>query len=99
MWLLDTNALIKFKKEKFKIESSSYNLYTTIFNIIEFPPSLNFDFLVILYPKLQTFEKALNYSVYLREKGTPLSIIDILIATIAVENNLKIVLMTKILIF
>ena len=88
--LFDTNRLIELQKsDKREIEG-----YTTIFNIIEFPKSLEyFKRLKIVYPSNQDYELAIILSQALYKIGKPIPPFDILIAAIC--YNLKLILVTS----
>ena len=90
MWLLDTNVLIlcnKLKKNPFKEELT----YTTILSLIEYPIASKFEEISIIYPSTIHYEQAFKNAILLREKGTPIPTIDLLIGTISVEKNLILV--------
>ncbi len=88
--LFDTNRLIAFQKSsRREIEG-----YTTIFNIIEFPKSLEyFKKLKIIYPSNQDYESAIILSQALYKIGKPIPPYDIIIAAIC--HNLKLTLVTS----
>ncbi len=88
--LFDTNRLIAFQKSnRREIEG-----YTTIFNIIEFPKSLEyFKKLKIIYPSNQDYEYAIILSQALYKIGKPIPPYDIIIAAIC--YNLKLTLVTS----
>lgn len=86
MWLLDTDTLIKYSKQKQKHFKKDVT-YTTIFSLIEFPIASRFKNLTVIYPSTIHYKQAYNYAVLLREKGTPIPTIDILIGTISIEKN------------
>ncbi|MHA1719085.1 MAG: type II toxin-antitoxin system VapC family toxin [Promethearchaeota archaeon] len=91
MWILDTNALIICMKDENKnIFKKNYS-FTTIFSLIEYPIAINQKFLVIFYPKHNTYQKSLEYTAKLRKNGTPIPAIDILIGAIAIEKKMIIV--------
>jgi len=90
MWLLDTNALIechKLEKRPFK----ENNIYPTILSFIEFPVALKIERISVIYPSSIHYEQSLKNAILLREKGTPIPTIDILIGTVTVEKNLILV--------
>jgi len=90
MWLLDTNVLIqcnKLKKKPFKEGLT----FTTILSLIEFPIASKYDEISVIYPSTIHYEQAFKNAILLREKGTPMPTIDILIGTITVEKNLILV--------
>ncbi|MHA1145639.1 MAG: type II toxin-antitoxin system VapC family toxin [Candidatus Helarchaeota archaeon] len=87
-WLLDTNALIKSAKLLKKRKIFRRNLtFTTIFCLIEYPIAIKFEALTIIYPNTDDYKNALKYAFELREHGTPLPAIDVLIATIAINRS------------
>ena len=90
MWLLDTNVLIEFNKLKVKPFKNGLT-FTTILSLIEFPIASKFDKISVIYPSTTHYEQAFKNAVLLREKGTPIPTIDILIGTITVEKNLILV--------
>ncbi len=92
MWLLDSNALIKCLKHPRNADIFPLDLVqTTIFNVIEHPPILNRSMVSILYPTLENYTHSLEYALKLREKGTPLPAIDILIGTMAIDESSSLV--------
>lgn len=90
MWLLDTNALIEFNKFREKPFKEGLT-FTTILSLIEFPIASKYDNISIIYPSSIHYEQSFKNAVSLREKGTPIPTIDILIGTISVEKNLILV--------
>lgn len=90
MWLLDTNMLIKCKKLKI-IPFKEGLTFTTILSLIEYPIASNYNEISVIYPSTIHYEQAFKNAVLLREKGTPMPTIDILIGTITVEKNLILV--------
>ncbi|KKL68933.1 hypothetical protein LCGC14_2120030 [marine sediment metagenome] len=88
--LFDTNRLIAFQKSNI----SEIEGYTTIFNIIEFPKSLEyFKKLKIIYPSNQDYQYAIILSQALYKIGKPIPPYDIIIAAIC--YNLKLTLVTS----
>lgn len=85
--IYDTEALIELVAKK---KAKELKAYTTIFNIIEYPPALLLKGLVVLYPLRKDFERALKIQIRLRKKGTPIPAIDVLIASIALNRGLKV---------
>ncbi len=76
--VLDTNVLIDGGRGT-----------TTIFNIIEYPPAgKHCD---ILFPGRNDFKRAMDISWRLRNAGTPVGTVDILIASICINRGLKII--------
>jgi predicted nucleic acid-binding protein len=90
MWLLDTNVLIKCNKLKMKPFKEGLT-FTTILSLIEFPIASKYDEISVIYPSTIHYEQAFKNAILLREKGTPMPTIDILIGTITVEKNLILV--------
>ena len=90
--LFDTNRLIEFQKSSKKdIEG-----FTTIFNIIEFPKSLEyFKKLKIVYPSNQDYESAIILSQALYKIGKPIPPFDILIAAICYNSKLTFITSDK----
>ena len=90
MWLFDTNVLIlcnKLKKRPFKEDLT----FTTILSIIEYPIAIKYENISIIYPSSVHYRLALEYSLLLRKKGTPIPTIDILIGTITIDKNMILV--------
>src|SRR4030042_4191448 len=92
MWLLDTNALITcLKKLKNGPVFVPEHTFTTILNVIEHPPVVNCDDLVVIHPSLDNYAHSLDYAIKLRIKGTPIPVIDLVIGAIAVDHKLCLV--------
>ncbi len=91
MWLLDTNALIHLDKKHGSFLKSAKDIYACIYSIIEYPVAIKYPSIVLLFPKTSTYSSAIEYSGKLREAGMLIPCVDILIATLAVENNLPLV--------
>ncbi len=87
--LYDTNILIKFWREK----KRDIIGYTTILNIIEFPKALLMKWLTILYPTIEDLNEAVNISKELMKIGKPIGAIDIVMACVAIRNDLTLVTM------
>ena len=90
MHLLDTNALIAVFKNMDLLEKTK-DLYTTVLNIIEFPIASQMKKLTVLFPSPESYLKAIEYSALLRQAGTPIAAIDIMIAVLALEHKLTVV--------
>ncbi len=90
MWLLDTNILIQFNKLGIK-QFNKEDIFTTILSLIEYPLGTKYDNITIIFPSTIHYEQAFKYALLLREKGTPIPTIDILIGTITVNKNLILV--------
>ena len=90
MWLLDTNVLIQCNKLKIKPFKEGIT-FTTILSLIEYPLASKYDEISVIYPSTIHYVQAFKNAILLREKGTPMPTIDILIGTITVEKNLILV--------
>ena len=90
MWLFDTNVLIGCKKLKIKPFKEGHT-FTTIFSLIEFPVASIYHDLSIIYPSSIHYEISFKYAILLREIGTPIPAIDILIGAITVDKNMILV--------
>lgn len=90
MWLLDTNTLIECNKLKIRPFEEGIT-FTTILSLIEFPIASNYEKISVIYPSSIHYEQSFKNAVLLRENGTPIPTIDILIGTITVEKNLILV--------
>ena len=65
----------------------------TLFTVIEYPPSIdNFD---ILFPDDIDYIKAIEISNKLREKGKPIGAVDILIASMCLNRDAKLITKDK----
>ncbi len=91
MWLLDTNALIHLDKKHGSFLKSAKDIYACIYSIIEYPVAMKYPNIALLFPKTSMYSSAIEYSGKLREAGVLIPCVDILIATLAVENNLPLV--------
>ncbi len=90
MWLLDTDMLIECNKLKTRPFKEGFT-FTTILSLIEFPLASKYNEISVIYPSSIHYEKSFKNAVLLREKGTPIPTIDILVGTITVEKNLILV--------
>jgi len=90
MWLLDTSVLIECNKLKTRPFKEGLT-FTTIMSLIEFPIASKYDEISVIYPSSIHYEQSFKNAVLLREKGTPIPTIDILIGTITVDKNLILV--------
>jgi predicted nucleic acid-binding protein len=90
MWLLDTNILIQLNKLGIK-QFNKEDIFTTILSLIEYPLGSKHDNITIIFPSIIQYEQAFKNALLLREKGTPIPTIDILIGTITVDKNLILV--------
>lgn len=89
MWLLDTNSLILCNR--LKIKQFTKEIYTTILSLIEYPLGSNFENITLVFPSTLHYEQAFKNAIILREKGTPIPTIDLLIGTISVDKKLILV--------
>ena len=87
MWLLDTNVLIQCNKLKTRPFKKGLT-FTTILSLIEYPIASKFVEISVIYPSSIHYEQGFKNALLLREKGTPIPTVDILIGTITVEKNL-----------
>ena len=90
MWLLDTCALIQCNKSKIRRFKKS-TMFTTILSLIEFPLAVKFKEISVIFPSSIHYEQGFKNALLLREKGTPIPTVDILIGTITVDKNLILV--------
>jgi len=90
MWLLDTSVLIQCSRSKIRPFKKGIT-FTTILSLIEFPIALKYKEILVIYPLSKHYEQAFKNAILLREKGTPIPTVDILIGTIAVDKNLILV--------
>jgi len=83
----DTSALINLLK------TGRYDIkvFTTIFNVIEFPKALDFKNLGVIYPNIGDYDEALKISASLLRRGKPIPAIDVLIASICVRRGLTLI--------
>ena len=80
----DTNELIAFLKEG----KPDLKGFTTVFSLIEFPKSLDFEQLTVIYPSLEDYEEGVEISSELLQRGKPMPAIDIMIAAMCIRRNL-----------
>ena len=85
--LYDTSALIKLVVKQGITRLSGY---TTILNVIEYPPATTLG-LNIVYPRRVDYELAFTWQLKLRRKGRPVPAIDLIVAAIAVNMDLQLV--------
>ncbi len=83
--LYDTSKLIDAYKKRENVRG-----YTTIFNIIEFPKTLELD-LTVLYPSKSDYNLAIKISTELLKIGKPIPAVDAIISAIAINKGLKLV--------
>jgi len=79
MWLLDTNVLIQCNKSKIRPFKKG-NIFTTILSLIEFPIALKYKEISVIYPSSTHYEQGFKNALLLREKGTPIPTVDILVS-------------------
>ena len=79
----DTNELIDFMK-KGKLDLT---VFTTVFNVVEFPKALEFEQLEVIYPNIEDYEESVELSLALLENAKPLPAIDILAAAMCLRRN------------
>lgn len=87
--LYDTNRLIDAYRERETLDG-----YTTILNIIEFPKAIDFN-LRVLFPSKSDYHLALMISTELLKAGKPIPAVDSVIASVALNNKLKLVTKDK----
>ena len=66
----------------------------TVLTLFEHPPcnKKSFD---IIFPEIQDYAKALDIATLLREKGTPLGAIDIILAAMCLNRTMKLITKDK----
>ena len=62
---------------------------TTVFGIIEHPPAIRR--CLVLFPDKNDFDRALEIARKLRAKGTPIGATDIVIASMCLNRNVRLV--------
>ena len=68
------------------------HIATTILNVIEYPPILELkDRLLIFYPTKEDYELALKIMIKLRKVGKPVNVVDVILASIAINRGLVVV--------
>jgi len=87
--IYDTSSLINAYKQRKRLTG-----YTTIFNIVEFPKILDFK-LTVLYPSKSDYNLAIKLSKDVLRIGKPLPAIDIIMAAMALNRNMKLVTSDK----
>ncbi|MDK2464530.1 MAG: PIN domain-containing protein [Candidatus Korarchaeota archaeon] len=85
--LYDTSALISACKKR----SEGLRGYTTILNVVEYPPSLALRGLRVIYPTREDYELAIRLQIRLRRIGRAVGAIDLLVASVAVRRSLEVV--------
>lgn len=66
---------------------------TTVFSVIEYPPSI--ETCIALLPLKADYDKALDIAWKLRLRGKPIGTVDIIIASICINRNLKLITKDK----
>ena len=88
--LYDTSVVIEIvAKNRQRIRG-----YVSILTIIEYPPSLSYAS-KILYPEKKDYHLAIKWQTLLRRKGSPIPVVDLVIATQAYNRNLALVTRDK----
>lgn len=82
--LHDTSSLI----DEYRSGVRELKDYTTILNIIEFPKAMEISGLNIIYPTHADYKLAIEIAKELLKAGNPVPAIDIIIAAIAINNDL-----------
>jgi len=83
--LYDTGSLIKAYKKRKRLMG-----YTTILNVVEFPKLLELK-LTVIYPSKSDYNIAIKLSKDLLKIGKPIPAIDIIVAAVALNRNMKLV--------
>jgi len=83
--LYDTGSLIKAYKKRKRLMG-----YTTILNVVEFPKLLELK-LIVIYPSKSDYNIAIKLSKDLLKIGKPIPAIDIIVAAVALNRNMKLV--------
>jgi len=83
--LYDTGSLIKAYKQRKRLTG-----YTTILNVVEFPKLLELK-LTVIYPSKSDYNLAIKLSKDLLKIGKPIPAIDIIVAAVALNRNMKLV--------
>ena len=83
--LYDTSSLINAFKQRKQLRG-----YTTILNVVEFPKLLKLK-LTVIYPSKSDYNLAIKLSKDLLKIGKPIPAIDIIIAAVALNRNMKLV--------
>ncbi|MHA1710327.1 MAG: hypothetical protein ACTSXJ_10960 [Candidatus Baldrarchaeia archaeon] len=84
--LYDTSAIIELTRRG----TRRLDGYTTILNVIEYPPALNTG-LIVIYPKRSDYDRALLLQLKLRKRGKPIPAVDLVVAAVALNRNLTLV--------
>ena len=83
--LYDTSSLINAYKQRKQLTG-----YTTILNVVEFQKLLELA-LTVIYPSKSDYNLAIKLSKDLLKIGRPIPAIDIIIAVVALNRNMKLV--------
>ncbi|OEU53904.1 MAG: hypothetical protein BA871_17550 [Desulfuromonadales bacterium C00003096] len=83
--LYDTSSLINAYKQRKQLTG-----YTTILNVVEFQKLLELA-LTVIYPSKSDYNLAIKLSKDLLKIGKPIPAIDIIIAVVALNRNMKLV--------
>ncbi|BDB99353.1 type II toxin-antitoxin system VapC family toxin [Saccharolobus caldissimus] len=68
------------------------SIITSILNVIEYPPILDLkDKLLAIYPTKANYELALKIMIKLRKVGKPVNVVDIILASIAINHNMIVI--------
>ena len=86
----DTNIFIEITKKRQKLRG-----YTSILNIVGFPKALSVDGLRILFPEKEDYLLGIMIAKKLLENGTLILAVDITIAAIAINHNLRFITRDK----
>ncbi len=89
MWLLDTNALIESARQKIRFQPDK--IFVSIFSLVEFPPAIALEGFNVVYPDEETWNLALSISRMIRERGTPIPAIDLLIGCVGIQHSWTVV--------
>ncbi len=81
--LFDTDILIDASRRKLSLRGS-----TTILNLIEFPKALGFEYLEVLEPRSEDYQLALELSVRLLQRGTPVPTVDLVVSAVGIRRGL-----------
>jgi len=83
--LYDTSSLINAYRQRKQLAG-----YTTIFNVVEFPKILEYK-LTVIYPSKSDYNLAIILSKDLLRIGKPIPAIDVMVAAIALNRDMKLV--------
>ncbi|WP_346729570.1 type II toxin-antitoxin system VapC family toxin [Acidianus sp. HS-5] len=89
--IYDTNTLIEIYKNRVLLSRLNH-VITSILNVIEYPPILKLgDKLIVIYPSKDDYELAIKIMIKLRKIGEPVNVVDIILASIAINRNMIVV--------